>query len=94
MVHAGDNHFLAKDADHLRRVMEASTSMKVNALFLSMKVDDPKRFGIIEGEAMADGLDMVKRLVEKPLKSARFAFEGRVCFSRSEQANPCREFRT
>jgi len=70
MVHAGDSHFLAKDADHLRRVMDASAKMKANALFLSMEVDDPKRFGIIEGEAMVDGLVRVKRLVEKPSKPA------------------------
>ena len=70
MVHAGDSHFLAKDADHLRRVMDASAKMKANALFLSMGVDDPKRFGIIEGEAMVDGLVRVKKLVEKPLKPA------------------------
>src|SRR2546425_10359692 len=70
MVHAGDSHFLAKDANHLRRVMDASVKMKANALFLSMEVDDPKRFGIIEGEAMVDGLVKVKRLVEKPLKPA------------------------
>src|SRR5437667_11690791 len=70
MVHAGDSHFLAKDADHLRRVMEASTRMKANALFLSMEVDDPKRFGIIEGETMAEGLVRVKRLAEKPSKPA------------------------
>jgi UTP--glucose-1-phosphate uridylyltransferase len=70
MVHAGDSHFLAKDADHLRRVMDASMREKANALFLSMEVDDPKRFGIIEGETMVDGLVRVKRLVEKPVKPA------------------------
>src|SRR2546427_10907264 len=46
MVHAGDSHFLARDADHLRRAMDASLKMNANALFLSMVVDDPKRFGI------------------------------------------------
>jgi UTP--glucose-1-phosphate uridylyltransferase len=70
MVHAGDSHFLSRDADHLRRVMEASVKMKADATFLSMEVEDPKRFGIIEGEMMADGLVRVKRLVEKPSKPA------------------------
>src|SRR5436309_14803956 len=56
MVHAGESHFISKNEDHLRRVMEASEKKKANALFLSMGVDDPKRFGIIEGEAMVDGL--------------------------------------
>ncbi len=41
MVHAGDSHFLAKDANHLRRVMDASVKMKANALFLSMEVLKP-----------------------------------------------------
>jgi dTDP-glucose pyrophosphorylase len=44
---------------------------KADALFLSMEVQDPSRFGIIEGETMADELMKVKRLVEKPGK-ARF----------------------
>ena len=70
MVHAGDSHFLSKNADHLRRVMRMSQESKANALFLSMEVDDPKRFGIVEGEMTANGLVKVKRLVEKPLKPA------------------------
>jgi UTP--glucose-1-phosphate uridylyltransferase len=70
MVHAGDSQFLARDADHLRRVMRMSDGSKANALFLSMEVDDPKRFGIVEGEMVESGLVKVKRLVEKPLKPA------------------------
>src|SRR5436309_4406561 len=34
MVHAGNSHFLAKDAEHLRRVMEASRRMTANVSFL------------------------------------------------------------
>lgn len=68
MVHAGDSHFLSKDSDHLRRVMQMSDRTKANALFLSMEVTDPKRFGIIDGEPFENGLMKVKHLVEKPLK--------------------------
>jgi UTP--glucose-1-phosphate uridylyltransferase len=70
MVHAGDSHFISRNADHLRRVMSMSKGSKTNALFLSMEVDDPKRFGIVEGERVEDGLVKVKRVVEKPLKPA------------------------
>jgi UTP--glucose-1-phosphate uridylyltransferase len=70
MVHAGDSHFISRNADHLRRVIALSEESKANALFLSMEVEDPSRFGIIEGETMADGLVRVKRLVEKPAKPA------------------------
>ncbi len=68
MVHAGDTHFISKDADHLRRVEKMSESSKANALFLSMEVDDPRRFGIVEGEPGKFGLIQVKHLVEKPAK--------------------------
>jgi dTDP-glucose pyrophosphorylase len=47
-----------------------SEESKANALFLSMEVKDPSRFGIIEGEASPNGLVKVKRLVEKPSKPA------------------------
>jgi UTP--glucose-1-phosphate uridylyltransferase len=70
MVHAGDSHFISRNADHLRRVMRMSEGMKAHALFLSMEVDDPKRFGIVESEGVEDGLVKVKRVVEKPLKPA------------------------
>jgi len=70
MVHAGDSHFLSKDADHLRRVMRMSEGSRANAMFLSMEVEDPKRFGIVEGETIENGLVKVKHLVEKPLKPA------------------------
>jgi UTP--glucose-1-phosphate uridylyltransferase len=70
MVHAGDSHFISKNADHLRRVVRMSEGSKVDALFLSMEVEDPKRFGIVEGETTESGLVKVKRLVEKPLKPA------------------------
>jgi len=34
-------------------------------MFLSMEVEDPKRFGIVEGETIENGLVKVKHLVEK-----------------------------
>jgi UTP--glucose-1-phosphate uridylyltransferase len=70
MVHAGDSHFISKNAEHLRRVLRMSEESQADALFLSMEVEDPSRFGIVEGEAMADGLVKVKRVVEKPAKPA------------------------
>jgi len=70
MVHAGDSHFISKNAEHLRRVMRMSEESKADALFLSMEVEDPTRFGIVEGETTPNGLVKVKRLVEKPANPA------------------------
>jgi dTDP-glucose pyrophosphorylase len=47
-----------------------SEESKADALFLSMEVEDPSRFGIVEGETTSNGLVKVKRLVEKPSKPA------------------------
>jgi UTP--glucose-1-phosphate uridylyltransferase len=69
LVHAGDSHFLSKDSDHLKRIMKMSEKSRANALFLSMEVNDPSRFGIIEGESSDNGLMRVKHLEEKPSKS-------------------------
>ena len=70
MVHAGDSQFISKNAEHLRRVIRMSEESKADALFLSMEVEDPTRFGIVEGETRSDGLLKVNRLVEKPAKPA------------------------
>jgi UTP--glucose-1-phosphate uridylyltransferase len=70
MVHAGDSHFISANAEHLRRVVKMSETSKAHALFLSMEVEDPARFGVIESEAADNGLLRVKRLVEKPSKPA------------------------
>ncbi|HVH15545.1 MAG TPA: sugar phosphate nucleotidyltransferase [Candidatus Angelobacter sp.] len=70
MVHAGDSQFIARNADHLRRVMKMSEESRADALFLSMEVEDPTRFGIVEGETNAKGLLRVERVVEKPAKPA------------------------
>ena len=51
----------------MRRVIRTSEGSGANALFLSMEVEGPKRFGIVEGEIVENGLVRVKRLVEKPL---------------------------
>lgn len=66
LVHAGDCHFISKNAEHLRRIVRLSERFKANALFLTMEVEDPTRFGVVEGTEDSDGLVKVKRLVEKP----------------------------
>ncbi len=70
MVHAGDSHFISRNADHLRRIVRMTEESRADALFLSRHVDDPRRFGIVEGDADSQGLVRVKRVVEKPRTSS------------------------
>jgi UTP--glucose-1-phosphate uridylyltransferase len=70
LVHAGDSHFISRDGEHLRRLMSRAEGLKGDALFLSQEVEDARRYGVVEGEAMGDGTVRVKRLVEKPERPA------------------------
>lgn len=66
LVHAGDCHFISRNSEHLRRIVGLSDKVSADALFLSMEVENPAQFGIIEGAETFNGLLKVKRLVEKP----------------------------
>ncbi len=68
LVHAGDSHFISGDAEHLRRLVRLRGELKADGLFLSQMVDDPRRFGVVEGEGVGEDLLRVKRVVEKPEK--------------------------
>src|SRR5438094_4312751 len=52
LVHAGDSYFISKNAEHLRRLVRIAEEFKPEAVFLSKEVEDPKRFGNVEGETM------------------------------------------
>ncbi len=68
LVHAGDSHFISKNAEHIRRVMRVSDQLEADASFLSREVEEPRFFGVVEGEVAGDGIIRVKHLVEKPEK--------------------------
>ncbi len=68
LVHAGDSHFLSRDAGHLRRLLSMGEELKADACFLVQEVEDPRRFGVVVGEKVSDGVVRVKSVVEKPEK--------------------------
>jgi len=67
LVHAGDSHFISRDAAHITRISKISDHLAADAVFLSHEVADPRAFGVVEGEVVNDGVVKVKHLVEKPL---------------------------
>ncbi len=68
LVHAGDSHFLSRDAGHIRRLMRASEELKADASFLVLEVEDPRRYGVADAEAVSKDVVRVKGVVEKPEK--------------------------
>lgn len=65
-VQAGDTVILSKDNHHLRKLVKAHEDYESYATFLIKKVEDPRPFGIIEGEEVEDGVYSVSRVIEKP----------------------------
>ena len=70
LVHAGDSYILSENSRHLKRLMESSESSKTDAAFLVQQVQDPRRYGVVEGMRDAGGVVHVSRVVEKPQKPA------------------------
>ncbi len=66
LVHAGDSHFISKDAGHITRVVKMGGDLGADAVFLSHEVADPRAFGVVDGEVVGEGVVRVKHLVEKP----------------------------
>ena len=70
LLHAGDNFFVSKNRDHLKRLVDAGASLRSNAVFLVQAVKDPQFYGVVEANGETNGLIHVKRLVEKPERPA------------------------
>jgi UTP--glucose-1-phosphate uridylyltransferase len=70
LVHAGDSYILSENSRHLKRLMESGESSKTDAALLIQQVQDPRRYGVVEGTRDASGVVQVSRVVEKPQKPA------------------------
>ncbi len=67
-VHAGDDVILSRGNMHLKRLINAFNELNASAVFLVDRVDDPRRYGVIEGVEVSEGVYEVKYIVEKPSK--------------------------
>lgn len=68
LLHAGDTYIISKDLDHLRRLFEVHKKFKPEATILVQEVEDPRAYGVVEGENLSDDVIMVTNLEEKPEK--------------------------
>jgi UTP--glucose-1-phosphate uridylyltransferase len=66
LVHAGDGCIISKDMDYLRKLIDAYERFNADAAFVVLEIDNPKQYGIIEGEEIEPGIIKVKSAVEKP----------------------------
>jgi len=66
LVHAGDDLILSRNNDHLERIMKVFEHYDADAVFLVETAKDPRRYGVIIGDAIKPGVFEVKKVVEKP----------------------------
>lgn len=68
LVHAGDSCIISKNMDYLKKLLEAFEKFNADAAFLVLEIENPKQYGIVEGEESEPGIIKVNAVVEKPEK--------------------------
>jgi UTP--glucose-1-phosphate uridylyltransferase len=66
LVHAGDDLILSKDINYVRRLIRMFEELSADAAFLVERVEQPRKYGVVEGVQVTDGVYRVERIVEKP----------------------------
>jgi UTP--glucose-1-phosphate uridylyltransferase len=68
LVHAGDSCIISRDMDYIKKLLEAFERLNADAAFLVLEIENPKQYGIVEGDEVEPGIIKVKSVVEKPEK--------------------------
>jgi len=68
LVHAGDSCIISKDMDYIRKLLDAYERLNADAAFIALEIENPKQYGIVEGEEVQAGIYRVRTVVEKPEK--------------------------
>ncbi len=68
LVHAGDSCIISKDMDYVKKLLDAFERFNADAAFLVLDIENPKQYGIVEGEEVEPGIIRVKSVTEKPEK--------------------------
>lgn len=94
LVHAGDSCIISKDMDYIKRLIDAFERLNADAAFIVLEIENPKQYGIVEGDEIEPGIIKVTSVVEKPEKPktnwaimAMYVFQP-VIFKALETTNP------
>jgi UTP--glucose-1-phosphate uridylyltransferase len=68
LVHAGDSCIISKDMDYIKKLLSAYERLNADATFIVLEIENPKQYGIIQGDEVETGIFKVKTAVEKPEK--------------------------
>jgi len=68
LVHAGDSFILSKDMDYIKKLLNAYERFKADSAFIVLEIENPRQYGIVQGDEVDDGILKVRTAVEKPEK--------------------------
>jgi len=68
LVHAGDTHIVSPGHPHLTRLIGIHEELKADATFIVQEVEDPRQYGVMEGNKKVKDVYTVRKVVEKPEK--------------------------
>lgn len=68
LLQAGDTYIISKDQGYLERLVSVHGSHKAAVTILLQEVEDPRQFGVVEGDQLGRGVVRIKKAVEKPEK--------------------------
>jgi UTP--glucose-1-phosphate uridylyltransferase len=68
LVHAGDSCVISCNMDYVKKLLDGFERYNADAAFLVLEIENPKQYGIVEGEEVEQGILRVKSIVEKPDK--------------------------
>jgi len=68
LVHAGDTYIFSKNYNPIRSLIENHEELRAEATVLVHEVENPRIYGVIEGEEIKSNVYHVKKAVEKPEK--------------------------
>jgi len=68
LVHAGDSCIISRNMDYVKKLLEGFERFNADAAFLVLEIDNPRQYGIVEGDEVEPGFLRVKSIVEKPEK--------------------------
>lgn len=66
MVHVGDDFVLSRDNGYLKRLVETFETYDADAVVCVEKVEDPRKYGVIQGREVGKRIYSVTGLEEKP----------------------------
>jgi len=68
LVHAGDTYIVSQNHNPIQNLIENHEKFGADATILVQEVEDPRIYGVIEGEEIENDVYRVRRAVEKPEK--------------------------